>query len=253
MEALIDALAAQHAELRSLIEPCTDRDWLRPTPCEGWDVGDVLLHLVQTDELAVTSARGDLDELRDGFLGNRDERSLTVDAAAAAQVEVERAIGGAAIAARWERSSASLLAEVRAGDPHRRVTWVSGQLSLQTLVATRLSEAWIHTGDIAEALGVELVPTDRLRHISRLAWRTLPYAFARAGLELSGPVALDLVGPAGDRWQFTPDAPPTTTIRGSASEFCAVAARRVKPAQTTLVGEGPDADMVLELVRTYAL
>jgi len=41
-----------------------------------------------------------------------------------------------------------------AGDPHRRVTWVSGQLSLHTLVTTRLSECWIHTGDIADALGV---------------------------------------------------------------------------------------------------
>ena len=65
--------------------------------------------------------------------------------------------------------------------------------------------------------------------------------------------ALDLAGPDGERWQFTPDAPPATTIRGSASEFCAVAARRVKPTQTSLVGEGPDADTVLELVRTYAL
>ncbi len=62
-----------------------------------------------------------------------------------------------------------------------RVTWVSGQLSLHTLTATRLSEAWIHTGDIASALGVDLAPTDRLRHIARLAWRTLPYAFDRAG------------------------------------------------------------------------
>jgi uncharacterized protein (TIGR03084 family) len=253
MEAIVDDLAAQHAELRSLIERCSEADWSRQTPCDGWDVADVLLHLVQTDEFAVISARGDLDRFRDGFLGSRDERSLTVDAAAAAQVEVERGIGGAAIAARWEHSSASLLAELRAGDPHRRVTWVTGRLSLQTLAATRLAESWIHTGDIATALGFELAPTNRLRHVTRLAWRTLPYAFAQAGLTLSGPVALDLVGPEGDRWHFAPDAPETTTIRGSASQFCALAARRLTPSQTSLVGEGPDAAMVLQLVRTYAL
>ncbi|HEY5014061.1 MAG TPA: maleylpyruvate isomerase family mycothiol-dependent enzyme [Acidimicrobiia bacterium] len=252
MDAIIDDLAAQHAELRSLVEACTESDWSRPTPCEGWDVADVLLHLVQTDELAVASARGDLDRFRSGFLGTRDETSLTVDAAAAAQVEVERAIGGAAIAARWERSSANLLAELRAGDPHRRVTWVAGQLSLQTLATTRLAESWIHTGDIAAALGVELAPTNRLRHVTRLAWRTLPYAFAQAGLALSGPVALDLVGPDGDRWHFAPDEPALTTIRGRASEFCALAARRLTPAHTSLVGEGPDAAAVLQLVRTYA-
>ena len=134
-----------------------------------------------------------------------------------------------------------------------RVTWVSGKLSLQTLAATRLSECWIHTGDIASALGVELQPTDRLRHIARLAWRTLPYAFERAGLQMSGPVALDLTGPSGEQWRFDPDAAALTTIRGSAAEFCDVAARRVAPDATDLVGDGPDAAAVLRLVRTYAL
>jgi len=253
MEAILDDLAAQHGELRPLVEGCTERDWSRPTPCEGWDVGDVLLHLAQTDELAIASARGDLDRFRDGLLGRRDESSLTVDFAAAAQVEGERAIGGAAIATRWERSSGDLLAVLRDGDPHRRVMWIAGTLSLQTLAATRLAEAWIHTGDIATALGVRLEATARLRHVARLAWRTLPYAFAQAGLELTGPVALDLVGPDGDRWKFTPEEPAATTIRGSAAEFCEVAARRVVPARTSLAGEGPDAVAVLELVRTYAI
>lgn len=254
MDAIVDDLAAQHAELRALVERCSESDWSRPTPCDGWDVADVLLHLTQTDEFAVvSSAHGDVERFRSGFLGTRDERSLTVDAAAAAQVEAERTIGGPAIAARWERSSAALLAELRTGDPHRRVPWVAGLLSLHTLAATRLAEAWIHTGDIATALGVELAPTNRLRAVTRLAWRTLPYAFERAGLTLSGPVALDLEGPDGDRWHFSPDEPAATTIRGRASEFCALAARRLEPGQTSLAGEGPDAAAVLELVRTYAL
>ena len=253
MEDLIEALAAQHAELRSLIEPCTEADWSRPTQCEGWDVGDVLLHLVQTDELAVTSARGDLDEFREGFLGKRDERSLTVDAAAAARVDAERAAGGDAIRRRWHAASQAMQDAIAAGDPHRRVPWVAGHLSLHTLAATRLSEAWIHTGDIATALGVELAPTDRLRYIARLAWRTLPYAFRRADLAMHGPVALDLIGPNAEKWRFDPDAPAVTTIRGSAVDFCEVAARRVDPDATDLVGTGPDVAAVLRLVRTYAL
>ena len=139
-----------------------------------------------------------------------------------------------------------------AGDPHLRVTWVSGRLSLQTLATTRLSECWIHSGDIASALGVELASTDRLRHIARLAWRTLPYAFERADTTMQGPVALELTGPNGDAWHFRPDAPARTTIRGSAAEFCDVAARRVEPAGTSLTGDGPDVASVLRLVRTYA-
>jgi len=253
MAGVIEDLAVQHAELRTLVGRCNDSDWLRGTPCEGWDVGDVLLHLAMSDELAVASARGDLDSFSEGVLGPRVENRITVDAAAAAQVASERAMAGAAIASRWDTSSLHLLAELRTGDPHREVTWISGRFSLLTLATTRLAESWIHTGDIASALGVEVVPTDRIRHIVRLAWRTLPYAFEEAGMSLSGPVALDLVGPSGDHWTYAPDDAPSTTISGSAVEFCNVAGRRIAPDSTDLVGVGPDAQTVLSLVRTYAL
>ena len=92
----------------------------------------------------------------------------------------------------------------------------AGKLSVHTLTTTRLAETWIHTGDVADALGTTLAPTDRLRHVARLAWRTLPYAFARGGRELHGPVAFDLRGPDGDSWDFVPDTDPVTTIHGDA-------------------------------------
>jgi uncharacterized protein (TIGR03084 family) len=251
--ALLIALASQHGELAGLIDACTTEDWDRPTRCDGWDVASVLLHLAQTDEFATASAHGELDRYRNGFLGSREGQTVSVDAAAAAQVDVDRATGGDAIRQRWHEASQAMRAAFDAGDPHQRVTWVSGQLSLQTLAATRLSECWIHTGDIASALGIELEPTDRLRHIARLAWRTLPYAFQRADTAMNGSVALDLIGPSGEQWRFDPDVPALTTIRGSATEFCEVAARRVAPDATDLVGDGPDVGAVLRLVRTYAL
>ena len=93
---------------------------------------------------------------------------------------------------------------------------------------------------------------DRLRHIARLAWRTLPYAFARSGRELTGPVAFDLTAPDGSRWAFGVDGATTTTVRGSALDVCMVAAQRVNADATDLVADGPDASAVLELVRTFA-
>ena len=125
-------------------------------------------------------------------------------------------------------------------------------LNRKRLASTRLAECWIHTGDVADALGVALVPSERLRHIARLAWRTLPYAFRRDGRELHGPVAFELRSPAGERWDFVPDEPPATVIRGDAFELCQVAARRVDPIETNLQRTGPDADAVLATVRTYA-
>jgi uncharacterized protein (TIGR03084 family) len=123
---------------------------------------------------------------------------------------------------------------------------------VQTLATTRLAETWIHTGDIAEGLGVTVAPTDRLWHVARLAWRTLPYAFARAGRDAPGAVAFALVGPNGDAWDFGTDAGAPTSISGPGVDLCLVASRRVEPADTALVGEGLDATAVLELVRTWA-
>lgn len=253
MEDLLIALASQHTELAELVDACSHDDWERPTRCEGWDVGSVLVHLAQTDEFAIASGRGELDHHPHGFMGPREQQTISVDEAATAQVAVDRGAGGDAIRQRWHEASQAMRAMFESGDPHARVTWVSGKLSLQTLAATRLSECWIHTGDIAAALGTELAPTDRLRHIARLAWRTLPYAFERAAAEMSGPVALELLGPNGDQWVFDSGPAAVTTIRGSAAEFCEVAARRIAPEATDLVGEGPDATAVLRLVRTYAL
>jgi len=143
-------------------------------------------------------------------------------------------------------------AALAGSDPHQRVTWVAGTLTTRTLAATRLAECWIHTGDVAGALGVEQVPTDRLEPVARLAWRTLPYAFAQGGRELSGPVEFDLRAPSGARWRFVPDGDALTRIEGPGADLCLVAARRVAPSQTALRGTGPDAEAVLDLVRTYA-
>ena len=86
----------------------------------------------------------------------------------------------------------------------------------------------------------------------RLAWRTLPYAFARDGKELTGPVAVEVTAPDGGTWAFGDPVRAATSVHGLATDFCEVAARRLDPAESTLTATGPDANDVLRLVRTYA-
>jgi uncharacterized protein (TIGR03084 family) len=251
MQEIVGALTAQQDELTALLEGLDDDGWHRASPCEGWDVADVVLHIAQTNEMAIASAGGRLAEwLEETSAGLAP--AADVDEGAAAMVARERGGPTDALLTRWRESAARLRALLGAGDPHQRVDWVAGQMSLRTLATTRLAETWIHTGDVAAALDRPLAPTDRLQHIARLAWRTLPYAFARAGRELHGPVAFELTAPSGDAWTFRPDEPASTTVRGAAVELCQVAGRRVDPAATALTAEGPDGPAVLELVRTYA-
>ena len=251
-ESELAALSFQHFTTTDLLRRLSADDWHKPTRCEGWDVSDVVLHLAQTDEMAVAS----LEDRVAGFIADQLEGepgAATVDDGAAMMVERERGSSPADLFDRWCAASSRVDELLAESDPHRRVTWVAGELSVRTLATTRLAECWIHTGDIAEAVGAEMVNDDRLRHIARLAWRTLPYAFARENKELHGPVAFELTGPGGEAWVFAPpNGPAATVVRGDGVELCLVAARRLDPADSGLEAEGPDAHDVLALVRTYA-
>ncbi|MEY2454221.1 MAG: hypothetical protein QOD92_3795 [Acidimicrobiaceae bacterium] len=251
MDEIVAALAEQQAELLGLLADLDEADWQRPSRCEGWTVADVVLHVAQTNEMAIASANGRFaDYLNE--VGRNVGPASDVDDGAALMVAAERGAPGSVVGDRYAAGASELRHVLATSDPHLRVEWVAGQLSARTLATTRLAETWIHTGDVAEALDIDLSPAPRLRHIARLAWRTIPYAFARAGRELHGPVAFSLRGPRGETWDFLPDDKALTTIRGDGAELCNVAARRVDPSATSLTGEGPDVDAVLELVRTYA-
>lgn len=252
MDEILRALADQHRELDELVTPLSDDAWGTPTPrCPGWTVSDVVLHLAQTDEMAIASARGSfaeaLEQLAAGFTG-----ATSVDDGAGALVAAQRGASPQEVHERWRASAAELRRVLRATDPRARVQWVAGDLAARTLATTRLAECWIHTGDVLAALERPIVASDRLRHIARLAWRTLPYAFAAAGRTMSGPVRFELTGPGGESWDFSPDEPALTTITGSALDLCQVAGQRAEAAQTALTGRGPDATAVLGLVRTFA-
>jgi uncharacterized protein (TIGR03084 family) len=251
VDEIVGALAEQRDELMGLLADLDESGWQQPSRCEGWTVADVVLHVAQTNEMAMASASGRfVDHLTE--VGRGVGPANDVDEGADLMVASERGAPNSALRDRYERAANELQTLLEAIDPHRRVEWVAGQLSARTLATTRLAEMWIHTGDVAEALGVELAPAPRLQHVARLAWRTIPYAFARAGRELHGPVAFRLRGVNGDAWDFVPTDEVATTITGDGVELCLVAARRVDPAKTSLTGEGPDVADVLELVRTYA-
>jgi uncharacterized protein (TIGR03084 family) len=247
------ALEQQQQELVSIIDALDDAQWRAATCCEGWNVTDVVLHLAQTNELAVGSLEDRFTETAAALMPSAaPPTGGSVDDGVSAMVAAEPNRDPAAVRARFHDAAARLRAAFAATDLHTRVRWVAGTLSARTLAATRLAETWIHTTDVAGAVGVTLIPDDRLEHVARLAWRTLPYAFSRAGRTMTGPVEFTLTAPSGALWRFTPDEPTATVVTGDGVELCLVAGRRLDPAATSLRAEGPDAAAVLELVRTYA-
>src|SRR5256714_416543 len=253
MDDILTALAEQHDELDGLLAGLDEAGWARPSRCPEWTISDVVLHLAQTDEMTVARAERRFTDVVAAFGHPAGAATgATVDDLAGLAVAAERGRPGSEVYQRWRAASARQAKALGDCDAGTRLPWVAGELAAITLATTRLAELWIHTGDVAAGLGRDLVAGTRLRPIARLAWRTLPYAFDRAGQTLSGPVALALTAPDGDRWEFTPDGPAATTVTGPALDFCLLAARRIPPSDTALVATGPDAASVLDLVRTFA-
>ena len=252
MQEIVTALGDQHAELDGFLMPLTDDNWERPAPrCPGWSITDVVLHLAQTDEMALGSVTGRFAEVL-GSLTAGLEPTDSIDDGAGAMVAAQRGQPAREVHERWRAGADALRRAFATADPSARVAWVAGDMAARTLATTRLAECWIHTGDVATALGRPVPASHRLRHIARLAWRTLPYAFARAGRELTGPVRFTLTGPAGEEWDLVPDEPAVTTVKGTALDLCQVAGQRADAADTGLTATGPDATAVLSLVRTFA-
>jgi uncharacterized protein (TIGR03084 family) len=242
MADIFDDLAAEYRRLAAVLESLTPDQWSRPSAAEGWTVSDVVLHLAQTEEVITGGS------MREGqaFLSSE----TAVDRLADEMVAAERGTPPADLLARWRTAAFATPDALRAHPPGTRLSWVRTSLSPRTLATTRLAEHWAHAQDITVPLGIPYPDTARIRHVAWLAHRTLPYAFAVAGLA-DAPIFCDLTAPDGTRWTFgDPDAP--ARITGPAAEFCRVGARRLTPEQTGLIAEGPHAADALRVLRNYA-
>ncbi|WP_426574818.1 maleylpyruvate isomerase family mycothiol-dependent enzyme [Aquihabitans sp. McL0605] len=244
------ALRAQQVELAGYVAGADEAALLQPSRCDGWTVADVLLHLAQTNEMAVASVQGRLGEFVDGAAAGLSPTG-SIDDWAGALVDAQRTDPSAA-RDRWIASAEAQSQAFERSDPDARVQWVAGDLAARSLATTRLTESWIHTVDAAVAFGPPPPPTDRLWHTVRLTWRTVPYALGQEGIVAAGPVAFTVAGPDGSPWTFGDAAAATTVITGTALDLCTVAGQRATAAATGLHGTGPDADDVLRLMRTFA-
>jgi uncharacterized protein (TIGR03084 family) len=116
----------------------------------------------------------------------------------------------------------------------------------------RFMETWAHALDVADALGVTLEPTDRLKHVAHLGVRTRGFAFAVHGLDAPAEeFRVDLVAPSGDVWSWGPEDA-AQTLTGSAGDFCRLVTQRVHRADTDLVATGADVDRWLDIAQAFA-
>ena len=243
MTALLDDLAAEHADLDALV---AGRDLLAPSAATGWTVGDCLGHLWFFDREATTAL---VDP--EAFAASLARIAADPDAYMAAHLAEARALGPELPAAAREQRAA-LVAALIAADPATKVPWYGPPMSPASFATARLMEYWAHGQDIADGLGLVRRPTDRLRHICHLGVRTRAFSFAVRGLDVpAADVRVELTGPNGDVWTWgEPDS--ADRITGSALDFALVVTQRRFADDTALVIEGDTAQAWTKVAQAFA-
>lgn len=234
--AVVADLEAESAQLDTLVAGLDDAGWATPTPAPGWTIAHQIAHLAWTDEVAAIAAT---DPDRFGALLSEAASSVAtyVDDAA----EAGAAAPADEILAGWRAARdrlADALREVPAGV---KIPWFGPPMSAASMATARLMETWAHGLDVADALGVPVVPTDRIRSVAHIGVRTRDFAYIVNGrTPPAEPFHYALTAPSGEIWTWGPDDA-SNSVCGPALDFCFLVTQRRALADLELELIGPDA------------
>jgi uncharacterized protein (TIGR03084 family) len=236
MDAICADLAAEHQSLDSLVAELSDDVWTRSTPAAGWSIADSISHLVYFDETAKLAAT-------DGEAFKHHAADLVASIASTAggdpSIEFGRTSTAANLLTQWRANRAALLGALRSLDPKTRVPWYGPAMSARSFATARLMETWAHGQDIVDALGVNPIVSDRLKHVAHIGVGARPFSYMTRGMTMPDAVVhVALRAPSGKLWTWG-DVAAGDIVRGNALDFClAVTQRRhVDDVDLEIVGD----------------
>ena len=238
-DVLTDLLAEQ-AALDPIVAGLRDDDWAVATASPRWTVTDQIAHLTYFDHAAAFAIEHpdrwpeEMDRLFSAAgAGETSGDDLTLGPVR--DLPVSERLGA------WRDGRAALERAAAKLEETTRVPWYGPSMGAKSFLTARLMECWAHGQDIADALGVERAPTDRLAHICRLGFITRGWSYANRGEEQpAAGVRVELTAPGGATWTFGDDDAPESVV-GSAEDFCLVVTQRRHVDDTGLAVFGPAA------------
>jgi uncharacterized protein (TIGR03084 family) len=244
---IIDDLQSESDALDALVATLPPEKWALPTPAPGWTIAHQIAHLLWTDRMALTSIT---DEATFGELvaGAQPRIATFVDDAA----EETAAAAPADLLADWRRTRSALHVALRAVPDGRKLLWFGPPMSGASMATARLMETWAHGLDVADALGLDVNPSPRLKSIAHLGVRTRDFAFTVHGLTPPAePFRVELAAPDGAVWAWGPEDA-AQRVRGTALDFCYLVTQRRPRAELDVVADGPDAQKWLTIAQAFA-
>ena len=244
LSSLLRDLEAEHAALDARVADLSEEQWRTATPAEGWDIADCVSHLHYFDGTAILA-------LTDGPAFETHLKALLGgEVKEGADVEFGRGNAVGELLQDWRRGRAALLTAIDKADPTVRIPWYGPPMSLTSFTSARMMETWAHGQDVADALGLDPVTTDRLRHVCHIGVQARPYAFLVHGIENpETPVRVELTGPGAGEWG---PAEATDRITGPALDFALLVTQRRHLDDLSLSIEGETAQQWASIAQAYA-
>ena len=244
---IVDDLHAESEALDALLAQLPAERWTLATPAPGWTVAHQIGHLLWTDRVALTSIT---DEAEFGQLVAAAQ--ATIDTFVYDAAEQLAALSPAQLLADWRQIRTALHAALRTVPEGRKLLWFGPPMSAASMATARLMETWAHGLDVADALGLAVTPTGRLKSIAHLGVRTRDFAFTVHGLTPPAePFRVELQAPGGGLWTWGP-ADAAQQVSGPAVDFCYLVTQRRPRAELNLVAAGPDAETWLGVAQAFA-
>lgn len=246
IDRLCEDLRAEHRALDDIVGPLSSSDWDMMTPAPTWTVRDQISHLHFFDTAAhqaVTDPQG--------FIASLEQAAADIDGYMNGPLERGRTLPSNQVLDEWRTDREAMLHGFLQADPTIRVPWYGPPMSLGSFISARLMETWAHGQDVADAVGVERQPTERLKHVAHLGVRARPYSYVVNNKDQpEGDVRVELTAPSGELWTWGDSA--TDVVSGNALSFCLVVTQRRHPADTDLQVRGPLAKEWISIAQCFA-
>jgi uncharacterized protein (TIGR03084 family) len=250
MDEICTDLSAEHAALDALVRGLDEDTWRRDTPAEGWTIADTISHLHFFDDCALRAVV-DPDGFREWVKADAFAQIRPADGDPG-DIAFGRACTPVQLLERWRDGRSAMLLQFGGLDPKTRVPWFGPDMSAASFATARLMETWAHGQDVADALGSQREPSDRLKHIVHIGVTAIPWSYTVRKLDIpSEPIRVEVDAPSGATWTWGPEDAPNV-VRGSALDLALVVTQRRHRADTDLVVEGPVADEWLSIAQAFA-
>lgn len=236
LQQIID-LEAEGKALFDMLSGRPDADFARLTAFKSWTIGDVLRHLHVGDTMAELSV-ADPDAFLLFLADTRSKRAAGLSPRDDAGARFGH-LGGQALLNIWRAKLDGLIALLAAKPADARLKWAGPDMGVRMFATARQMEIWAHGQEIYDALGIDRLPTNRLRNIAEIGVRTFGWTYANRGLAAPGDAPhVRLDAPDGGIWEWNA-ASNASGVEGSALEFCQVVTqvRNIKDTELIVIGD----------------